>query len=117
MIEICPFAPEHASGVANVILPIQQCEFGIPISLERQPDLAEIQSFYQSGAGNFWVALSAGEVVGTIGLLDIGSQQAALRKMFVKPAFRGPTHQVAARLLDKLLQWGEFMGLRAILFS
>ena len=62
MIEIARFAPAHASGVASLIVPIQREEFGIPITLAEQPDLADIRGFYQRGAGNFWVALDAGEV-------------------------------------------------------
>ena len=39
-----------------------------------QPDLLQIPQFYQSGAGNFWVALDGEEVVGTVALLDIGNR-------------------------------------------
>ena len=104
MIEISPFAPQHANGVVDVILPIQQLEFEIPISLEAQPDLQDIPGFYQKGLGNFWVALDGGKVVGTVALVDIGNHQVALRKMFVSAAYRGPEHGVARRLLDTLLQ-------------
>jgi N-acetylglutamate synthase-like GNAT family acetyltransferase len=107
MIEIVPFADAHRAGVVNCILPIQQIEFGIPISLEAQPDLADIPAFYQRGNGNFWVALAGDEVVGTIALLDIGNRQGALRKMFVKAAWRGAAHGVAHRLLDELLRWSR----------
>lgn len=105
MLEIATFLSRHQEGVVNVILPIQQSEFSISITLEGQPDLSDIPGFYQQGAGNFWVALVAGEVVGTIALLDIGNGQGALRKMFVKAPFRGPEYRVAARLLDALLGW------------
>jgi N-acetylglutamate synthase-like GNAT family acetyltransferase len=88
-----------------VILPIQQSEFGIPITLAAQPDLLDIPGFYQRANGNFWVALHRSGVVGTLALLDIGNGQGALRKMFVKAAFRGRQHGVAHRLLDVLLQW------------
>lgn len=107
MIEIVPFSPEHGAGVVSVILPIQQGEFGIPISLADQPDLASIPEVYQRGAGNFWVALHSGEVVGTLGLIDIGNGQVALRKMFVKAPFRGREHGVASALLDAALAWGR----------
>jgi N-acetylglutamate synthase-like GNAT family acetyltransferase len=107
MIEIVPFADAHRAGVVDCILPIQQSEFGIPISLEQQPDLLDIPAFYQRSNGNFWVALSGDEVVGTIALLDIGNRQGALRKMFVKAAWRGAAHGVAHRLLDTLLRWSR----------
>jgi GNAT superfamily N-acetyltransferase len=100
-----PFEPRFAAGVAAVILPIQQAEFEIPITLEAQPDLHDIAAFYQRGNGNFWVALVGDEVAGTLGLLDIGNRQAALRKMFVKAEYRGAAHGVAHALLQTLLDW------------
>lgn len=114
MIQIQAFSPEHASGVVDVILPIQQEEFGIPITLEGQPDLKDIPGFYQKGKGNFWVALEAGKVVGTISLLDIGNDQVALRKMFVAATHRGKEHGTAARLLQGAVDWARLQGVRQI---
>lgn len=109
-----PFSPEHTDGVVRLILPIQQQEFGIAITAEAQPDLRDIPGFYQHGAGNFWIALDDGEVVGTIGLLDIGHKQAALRKMFVRASHRGREHGVAAALLATLIEHARAQGLREI---
>jgi len=114
MIQIAPFSPEHAAGVVSVILPIQQTEFEIPITLDAQPDLKDIPGFYQRGDGNFWVALEAGQVIGTLALLDIGNHQAALRKMFVASSHRGPEHGVARELLHTLLAWCRARGLHSI---
>lgn len=105
MIQIVPFTAHHLSGVVDVILPIQQSEFKIPITLDAQPDLLDIPGFYQKGKGNFWVALHGSEVVGTIALLDIGGAQGALRKMFVKEKKRGAVEGVARRLLRVVLDW------------
>lgn len=114
MIEIVPFASEHADGVVALILPIQQGEFSIPITLDAQPDLRDIPGFYQQGDGNFWVALDGGEVVGTVALLDIGERQGALRKMFVSANRRGPAAGVAARLLATLCEWCQVRGVREV---
>lgn len=117
---IVPFSPTHAAGVVGVILPIQQAEFGIPITLADQPDLLDIAGFYQQGSGGFWVALDdqtderAETVVGTIALLDIGNGDGALRKMFVAPTHRGKEHGTAARLLDTLLAHAGTRGMRRI---
>jgi N-acetylglutamate synthase-like GNAT family acetyltransferase len=81
--------------VLSLILGIQQQEFGVAITAEDQPDLNNIADFYQSGLGNFWLAVHQGQVIGTIALLDIGRQQVALRKMFVAAAYRGSEHGVA----------------------
>lgn len=105
MIEILPFSNSHLSGVIDVILPIQQKEFGIDIELQDQPDLLDIQNVYQKENGNFWVAVTCSEVIGTISLIDIGEGQGALRKMFVKNEFRGPVYAVAEKLLKILLKW------------
>jgi N-acetylglutamate synthase-like GNAT family acetyltransferase len=118
MISITPASPAHADGIVSVILPIQQAEFGIPITLDGQPDLKDIAGFYQQGDGNFWVALDSDAndnvVVGTVGLLDIGNQQAALRKMFVAASHRGAAHGVARRLLDTLLAWCRARGVHEV---
>ncbi len=77
------------ASVADMIVHIQQEEYGIPITREQQPDLQDIAGFYQQGNGNFWLAYIGEQVVGTIALLDIGQQQVALRKMFVHQDYRG----------------------------
>lgn len=72
-IEIARFQGSDKQGVIDVILPIQRDEFGIPITIEDQPDLCSIPNFYQTGKGDFWVARNNGNVIGTIGLKDIGN--------------------------------------------
>lgn len=114
MIEIVPFTPEYAAGVVELILPIQQKEFGLAITLAAQPDLQDIGGFYQHGAGNLWIALDGPQVVGSVALLDIGRQQAALRKMFVARPYRGARHGIASSLLARLLAWGQAHEVREL---
>jgi N-acetylglutamate synthase-like GNAT family acetyltransferase len=95
----------YKDAVIKLILDIQQIEFGVPITLEQQPDLSEISEFYQKGNGNFWIAISGDEVIGTIALIDIGNDQVALRKMFVHKDFRGKEHKTGQLLLDTSLEW------------
>ena len=106
--------PSDTQAIAAVILPIQQEEFGIPTTLEAQPDLANIQQFYQHGSGNFWVAECDGSIVGTIALLDIGNRETALRKMFVAAPFRGREFGVAKRLLSGLMESAKQSGVTSI---
>jgi N-acetylglutamate synthase-like GNAT family acetyltransferase len=113
-IKIAPFQPAYAHGIAELILGIQQHEFGIPITLEEQPDLCDISGFYQQGSGNFWVAVCDERVVGTIALLDIGDGQSALRKMFVATDYRGARPGVAHQLLATLLNHARQERLREI---
>ncbi len=113
-IRINEFSLEYQEEILNLIVTIQQKEFGIAITAEDQPDLCSIREFYQKGAGNFWVALFNDKVIGTISLLDIGHGRAALRKMFVDKAYRGERYQVAFRLLDTLLKWAELKKIKEI---
>lgn len=109
---IRPFSPEFTAKVIDLIVPIQRQEFGFSITAADQPDLFEIPEFYQKKSGNFWIALAGEEVVGTISLVDLGHQQAALRKMFVHKTVRG--NGTAKRLLDTLLQWARVKHLQEI---
>ena len=104
-VSIHTYSPEYYQGVVKLILDIQRNEFGVPITLDQQPDLNIIPEFYQKGNGNFWVATSEKRVIGTIALIDIGNAQVALRKMFVDAAFRGRVHKTAQLLLDTAVAW------------
>jgi len=112
-----PFEPVDQEAVVALVVGIQQREFGIAITAAEQPDLLDVPGHYQRGAGNFWVALDGGAVVGTIGLLDIGSGDSALRKMFVAPQFRGASPGVAAALLETCLQWARRHAIRRVLLG
>lgn len=114
VINIEEYTPDHNNGVRDLILAIQQDEFQISITIADQPDLTSIDSFYQNGKGNFWVARSENRVIGTIALLDIGNDNTALRKMFVKKEFRGKEFNVGQRLLETLIGWANENGIKKI---
>ena len=109
------YTEEDKNDIMDLILDIQRNEFEIPISKDDQPDLSDIPNFYQSGNGNFWVAMNAkNQIIGTIALIDIGNQQGALRKMFVKKNYRGRTYNVANLLLQKLVEWAQQRNMNEI---
>lgn len=122
-VEILPFESKHQAAVEQLVLPIQQGEFGVQITRDEQPDLVDIAGTFQTGIGNFWVALNGGttgdtdRVVGTIGVVDIGNEQVALKKMFVHKDFRGKQHGVAARLMEVAKRWCEQHGVQTILLG
>ncbi|MGO8714389.1 MAG: GNAT family N-acetyltransferase [Smithella sp.] len=108
------YSEQYKEGIIDLILDIQQNEFSISITKEDQPDLADIPKYYQKGAGNFWIALCDGHVVGTISLLDIGNNHLALRKMFVKAAYRGSRYHAAKQLLQTSLEWARANGINEV---
>ncbi|PGS56821.1 GNAT family N-acetyltransferase [Bacillus sp. AFS041924] len=113
-----PFVKEYSnnyqSQVVQLILGIQQQEYNIQITKDDQPDLFKIEEFYQSGKGNFWVALYGDKVVGTISFLDIGNKELALRKMFVDKEFRGAKYNTASLLLKNALKWAKEKSIKTV---
>ncbi|MFC4411475.1 GNAT family N-acetyltransferase [Chungangia koreensis] len=108
------YSSEYQEQVVELILQIQQQEYNIPISKEDQPDLFKIEEFYQTGNGNFWVAIYDEKVVGTISLLDIGNHHVALRKMFVRKEYRGAIYKTASLLLETALNWAKTRDVHAV---
>ncbi len=113
-VQIAEFQPRFSAGIIDLILPIQQQEFGIQVSKDDQPDLLAIDKFYCEPGGNFWIARAGERIVGSIGLLNIGNGQGALRKMFVAREYRGQRRGVAQQLLEILLAWGSSQGMGEI---
>jgi N-acetylglutamate synthase-like GNAT family acetyltransferase len=114
MISITPFTQKYQQQVIELIVTIQAQEFGVSITADDQPDLKEISNYYQKNAGNFWIALEGDDVVGTIALVDIGNQQGALRKMFVKQDYRGKPLLIGQQLIDNLLEFAKQNNLSEI---
>lgn len=109
-VETCAYSIEvfnstFQKGVEELVLPIQQIEFGVPVTREGQPDLVDIEGTFQRGKGNFWVAVAGEKVIGSVGIVDIGNRQVALKKMFVHAAYRGHDKGVAAKLLHSVFNW------------
>lgn len=107
LLRIRPYEQGDLEPIAELIVHIQQQEYGIEITREDQPDLASIPQFYQQQNGNFWVALDGERIVGTIALVDISGQQVALRKMFVHTDYRGKVWKTAQLLLQQAIQWAQ----------
>lgn len=100
---IKPLGNAYCERVAGLILPIQQIEFKVPITIEEQPDLLDIETNYHRTGGGFWGATYSGELVGTIGLIAFTGHGGAIRKMFVRNEFRGKELRIAQSLLEALL--------------
>lgn len=117
VVQVDTYTDSYKQPIIDLILDIQRNEFGVPITLEAQPDLQNIPSFYQKNDGNFWVAVVENKVAGTIALLGIGNARGALRKMFVHKNFRGKDHGVGQTLLNTLLEWAKQKKFKEILLG
>ncbi|WP_454045904.1 GNAT family N-acetyltransferase [Chryseobacterium sp. Marseille-Q8038] len=110
-LEIQSIGNSYSEQAIDLILTIQQKEFNIPITIEDQPDLLQIESFYKEAGGNFWGAFVDGELVGSIALVKFDEKAGAIRKMFVKKEFRGKELNIAQELLDVLISFCRKNGI------
>jgi len=110
-IQYKPINDRYSNDVIDLILPIQQIEFGVPVTLEDQPDLKNLESFYCQSGGNFWGAFDGNTLVGTIALINTGHRAGAIRKMFVKKEYRGKEFGIAQQLLTQLLTYSQEQGI------
>lgn len=101
----------YGEKAVGLILPIQRVEFGVPITIADQPDLLDIDGFYNAPGGGFWGAFKNGELVGTIALINVGHDTGVIRKMFVKQEYRGKEFAIAQRLIEKLLEQTRARGI------
>jgi len=100
-----PIYNNYCARIIDIILPIQQIEFGVPITLEGQPDLLDIETNYHKDGGGFWGALDNQQLVGTIALMNVGHRTGVIRKMFVKKDYRGKELNIAQGLLESLVDY------------
>jgi DNA-binding MarR family transcriptional regulator/GNAT superfamily N-acetyltransferase len=105
---------EFSGQAIGLILPIQQKEFAVPVTLEGQPDLMDIEKYYHQSGGGFWGAFLENELLGTIGLINIGKGNGVIRKMFVQRDYRGKDWGIAQRLLDTLKDFCLEAGIQNI---
>ncbi|QES88996.1 GNAT family N-acetyltransferase [Rhizosphaericola mali] len=100
-IEIKPLNNMYTEACIQLILNIQQNEFGVPITRDDQPDLLDIEKFYLNDGGIFLGAFVENKLVGTIAYLNMGHHAAAMRKMFVAKEYRGKEWKIGQQLLDR----------------
>lgn len=112
------YADDFRDEIVQVILNVQNVEYGVGIALEEQPDILDIKRNYIDSGGGFWVALNdKGHVVGTIGLQGKTETIGILKKFFVNAAFRGKEFGYGTSLYDTLLEFASNRGFEIILLD
>ncbi|KAF2507410.1 GNAT family N-acetyltransferase [Flavobacterium foetidum] len=106
-VQLKPIQNEYEEQIVDLILNIQQKEFNVPITLEDQPDLLNIQNFYYEPGGCFLGAFADEKLVGTIALVKFSENAGAIRKMFVKKEYRGKEFGIAQQLLEELINFSR----------
>ena len=107
MISIKEFDISYQTQAIDHILDIENNEFNMGLTLKMQPDLVDIHTMYQKQKGNFWIALNNNNLIGTIGIYFLTDTSVELRRMFVKPQYRGKEYGVGQKMLDTALNWAK----------
>lgn len=113
--QIGTYCGKHDDEIISLILEIQNNEAKIDLSLQEQPDLLDISQSYQQNGGEFWVALSDGKVIGTIGLMLKEQNCAVMKKFFVKKEYR--SQKIGLALYRELLKFAKDAGVRHIILD
>lgn len=117
-IDINLFEEKYQQQVKDMVLSIQNGEFNLGLTAQRQPDLHDLKAFYNDKGNWLWVATNTkDEVIGTIGLERLNDSQAVLRKMFIKKEYRGKALGLASNLLEILLQEARNQQFKEILLD
>lgn len=113
--QIETYCGKYDEEIITLILNIQNNESKINLSLQEQPDLLDINQFYQQKGGEFWVATSNGNVIGTIGLMLKEHHCAVMKKFFVKKEFR--SQKVGLALYRKLIAFAKAANVKHIILG
>lgn len=116
--EIKSYSHEYRNQIIALILYIQNFEQRVDLSIEEQPDIADIPEYYQLNGGDFWVAIDDnGDVIGTLGLMKKENHYGVLKKFFVKPEFRGSKTGTADKLYCHLITKAKELGIYMIILD
>ncbi len=113
--EIIEYDERYKYEIIDLILHIQNDEAKIDLSLQEQPDLMDINSYYCLGGGEFWIAVNEGSVIGTIGLIKRENDYGILKKFFVNADYRN--QKVGLKLYNTLLEYSEKIGIKYLLLD
>jgi GNAT superfamily N-acetyltransferase len=92
---------EYASGL------------GIDLCFQRfAEELAGLPGSYARPVGGIWLAIVGGEVAGGVALRPLGAEACELKRMYVRPAFRG--QGVGRQLVDRALAEARHAGYRRV---
>lgn len=88
LMKIIEYNEKYRCQIIDLILHIQNNEAKINLTIEEQPDLLDVPSYYNKNGGSFWIAVDDEEVIGTLAFMNYGNNNAVLKKFFVRADLR-----------------------------
>lgn len=112
------YSDKYKQGVIDLILYVQNVEYGINLQIEEQPDILDINNSYINSGGCFWVATNElNKVIGCIGLQIKEDNVAVLKKFFVYKEYRGKEYNLGLSLYKHLLNFAKEKGISKIILD
>ena len=90
--------------------------FQIYLDIQHYEDeLRDLEAKYGRPEGRLYLALWEGEAAGCIALRKLDGQRCEMKRLYVRPAFRG--HKIGDALVDRVLQDAKAIGYRHMLLD
>ena len=90
--------------------------FQIYLDIQHYEDeLRNLEAKYGRPEGRLYLALWDGEAAGCIALRKLDGQRCEMKRLYVRPAFRG--HKIGDALVDRVLQDAKAIGYRHMLLD
>lgn len=90
--------------------------FQIYLDIQHYADeIRDLQAKYGQPDGRLYLALWEGEAVGCIALRKLDEQRCEMKRLYVRPAFRG--HRIGDALVDRVIRDAKAIGYRTMLLD
>ena len=90
--------------------------FQIYLDIQHYEDeIRDLKAKYGQPEGRLYLALWEGEAAGCIALRKLDEQHCEMKRLYVRPAFRG--HRIGDALVDRILQDARAIGYRHMLLD
>lgn len=107
-VDIFPFQSHHQADI-DLLMTMISKEFSETIFSPQSKTVMEVSLL---PTDKYWVALTDGKVIGTIGFTNLKNNSIALKRMFLNKEFRG--QGIAKILLDTVIKWATDNGVENI---
>ena len=90
--------------------------FQIYLDIQHYEDeIRDLEAKYGRPEGRLYLALWDGEAVGCIALRKLDNRRCEMKRLYVRPAFRG--HKIGDALVDRVIQDAKAIGYRYMLLD
>lgn len=90
--------------------------FQIYLDIQHYEDeIRDLEAKYGRPEGRLYLALRDGEAAGCIALRKLDEQRCEMKRLYVRPAFRG--HRIGDALVDRIIQDAKAIGYRYMLLD